>query len=228
MIIEKIEKKEYKVGDKLPSEREISEIYSVSRMTARKALLEVINEGHAYSEPGRGTFVKERTVENYLTRLEGFSYMVKRSSGMETISREIEKKVIEADSILAEKLKVPIGTPINMIARSRIVDKDPIAFEYSFTKLEDFPDLVDIDFSKNSLFETMTKKYNVDIVHAKQTLEIVYADKDVSRILQVPKKTALFLFKDVSDDGNAKPIEFCVRYVRADKCHFYNEITKVK
>lgn len=154
--------------------------------------------------------------------------MVKRSSGMETLSREIEKKVIEADSILAEKLMVSIGTPINMIARCRIVDKEPIAFEYSFTKVEDFPNMVDIDFSKNSLFETMTKKYNVDIVHAKQTLEIIYADKDVARILQVPKKTALFLFKDVSDDGNGKPIEFCVRYVRADKCHFHNEITKVK
>ncbi len=228
MIIEKIEKKEYKSGDKLPSEREISDIYSVSRMTARKALLEVINDGHAYSEPGRGTFVKERTVDNYLTRLEGFSYMVKRSSGKETLSREIEKKIIEADSILSEKLKVPIGTQINMIARSRIVDKEPIAFEYSFTKVSDFPGLIDIDFSQNSLFEIMTKQYHVEIVHAKQTLEIVYADKDVSRILQVPKKTALFLFKDVSDDVNGRQVEFCVRYVRADKCHFHNEITTVK
>ena len=227
MIIEKIEKKEFKSGDKLPSEREISDIYSVSRMTARKALLEVINDGHAYSEPGKGTFVKERTVENYLTRLEGFSYMVKRSSGMETISREIEKKIIEADSILAEKLKVPIGSQINMIARSRIVDKEPIAFEYSFTKTKTFPGLIEIDFSKNSLFETMTKQYHVEIVHAKQTLEIVYSDKDVSRILQVPRKTALFLFKDVSNDPSGIPVEFCVRYVRADKCHFHNEITAV-
>ncbi len=228
MIIEKIEKKEYTTGDKLPSEREISDLYSVSRMTARKALLEVINDGHAYSEPGRGTFVKERTVDNYLTRLEGFSYMVKRSSGKVTLSREIEKKVVEADSILAEKLKVPIGTQINKIARSRIVDKEPIAFEYSFTKVSVFPGLIDIDFSQNSLFEIMTKQYHVDIVHAKQTLEIIYSDKDVSRILQVPRKTALFLFKDVSDDVRGIPVEFCVRYVRADKCHFHNEITTIK
>ena len=228
MIVEKIQKKEYKSGDRLPSERDIGELYSVSRMTARKALLEIINEGYAYSEPGKGTFVKERTVENYLTRLEGFSYMVKRSSGMETVSREIEKRIIEADSILAEKLKIPIGTQINMIARSRIVDKEPIAFEYSYTKVETFPGLIEIDFSKHSLFEVMTKRYHIDIVHAKQTLEIVYSDKDISRILQVPKKTALFLFKDVSDDRNGMPVEYCVRYVRADKCHFHNEITTLK
>jgi len=226
MIIERIVKKEYKAGDKLPSEREIGDLYSVSRMTARRALLEVINSGYAFSEPGKGTFVKDRTVDNDLTKLEGFSYMVKRSSGKQTISREIEKKIIEADSILAEKLRVPIGEPINMIARSRMVDKEPIAFEYSFTKAKEMPGLIDIDFSENSLFETMTEKYNVEIVKAKQTLEIIYSDKDISRILQVPKKTALFLFKDVSEDKNGKTVEYCVRYVRADKCHFCNEIQK--
>jgi len=228
LLIEKIENGEFKAGDKLPSERDISETYSVSRMTARKALLEVIHAGYAYTRPGRGTYVKERTVDNYLTRLEGFSYMVKRSSGKETISREIYKQVIEADSILALKLKVPIGTPINMIARSRIVDNEPIAFEYSFTKVSDFPGLLAIDFSRNSLFETMTNKYNVEIVHAMQTLEIVYSDAEVSEVLEVPRKTALFLFKDVSEDRDGKPVEFCVRYVRGDKCHFHNEIHKME
>ncbi|HPE68387.1 MAG TPA: GntR family transcriptional regulator [Thermotogota bacterium] len=228
LLIEKIENGEFKAGDKLPSERDISETYSVSRMTARKALLEVINAGHAFTRPGCGTYVKERTVDNYLTRLEGFSYMVKRSSGKETISREIHKQVIEADSILALKLKVPIGTPINMIARSRVVDNEPIAFEYSFTKASDFPGLLKIDFSRNSLFETMTNKYNVEIVHATQTLEIVYSDSEVSEVLEVPRKTALFLFKDVSEDKDGRPVEFCVRYVRGDKCHFHNEIHKVE
>ncbi|HOO32795.1 MAG TPA: GntR family transcriptional regulator [Thermotogota bacterium] len=224
MIIDKIEKKEFKTGDKLPSEREISSLYSVSRMTARKALLEVINGGYAFTEAGRGTFVKERIVNNDLTKLEGFSYMVKRSSGKETVSREIEKKIIEADSILSEKLRIPIGTPINEIARCRIVDKDPIAYEFSFTKASEFPGLMEIDFSKNSLFDTMIEKYNRVIVRARQTLEIFYSDKEVSRILQIPKKTALFLFKDVSEDRDGNTVEFCVRYVRADKCHFYNEI----
>jgi GntR family transcriptional regulator len=228
MIIKKIENKEFKEGDKLPSEREISSLYSVSRMTARKALLEVINGGYAYTEPGRGTFVEERSVNNDLTKLEGFSYMVKRSSGKETISREIDKKIIEADSILAEKLRVPIGTQINKIARCRIVDKDPIAYEFSFTKAGEFPGLLQIDFSKNSLFEAMTVQYNRKIVTAKQTLEIFYSDKEVSRILQIPKKTALFLFKDVSEDKNGNTVEFCIRYVRADKCHFYNEIKWVQ
>jgi GntR family transcriptional regulator len=116
---------------------------------------------------------------------------------------------------------------VNEIARCRIVAKEPIAYEFSFTKEKEFPGLLEIDFSENSLFETMREKYNRFIVMAKQTLEIFYSDKEVSRILQIPRKTALFLFKDISEDKNGNTVEFCVRYVRADKCHFYNEIKQI-
>lgn len=46
-------------GDKLPSENELSDKYSVSRQTIRKALAILQNEGYIYAEHGRGTFCSE-------------------------------------------------------------------------------------------------------------------------------------------------------------------------
>ena len=46
--------------DRLPSENQLSRKFSVSRMTARKALDEIDKEGFAERVPGKGTFVKDR------------------------------------------------------------------------------------------------------------------------------------------------------------------------
>ena len=228
MLIERIENNQYSTGDQLPSEREISEAYGISRMTARKALGEVIESGLAYSVPGRGTFVKKRLVVNYLSRLEGLSYMVKMSPGKQIVSKEIMKKTIEADKQLSDELRVPLGTAVNMLVRSRIVEGEPIALEYSFTKVSDFPGLIEIDFSENSLLQVMRDKYCTEIVYVKQTMEVFYSNQEISAILDTPEKAVLLLFKDRSNDKNGNTVEFCVRYVRADKCSFVNEIVKVE
>ena len=55
----KILNSEFKSGDKLPSENELSAKYHVSRQTVRKALAILENAGYIYAEHGRGTFCSE-------------------------------------------------------------------------------------------------------------------------------------------------------------------------
>lgn len=62
-ILKKIEKGEYKVGDKIPSIFELSKIYNVSNIVVRQALGELMNEGYLEGIPGKGTFVKEKKEE---------------------------------------------------------------------------------------------------------------------------------------------------------------------
>jgi GntR family transcriptional regulator len=50
----------HRFTDRLPSENQLSRKFSVSRMTARKALDEIDKEGFAERVPGKGTFVKDR------------------------------------------------------------------------------------------------------------------------------------------------------------------------
>ncbi len=50
----------YDAGSKLPSENQLSDKYSVSRQTVRKALSQLMDEGYIYARHGAGTFVKER------------------------------------------------------------------------------------------------------------------------------------------------------------------------
>lgn len=57
MLQNQIEQGVYRTHQKLPSERDLCEHYNLSRMTARRALKELIDEGLAYTRVGKGTFV---------------------------------------------------------------------------------------------------------------------------------------------------------------------------
>lgn len=56
-IIDKIKKGEYKVGDKLPTEMELTQIYGVSRITVSRAMKELADLNLIYRIKHSGTFV---------------------------------------------------------------------------------------------------------------------------------------------------------------------------
>ena len=47
----------YSTGDKIPSELELADVYGVSRITVRRAVAELCNEGYLVKRQGKGTFV---------------------------------------------------------------------------------------------------------------------------------------------------------------------------
>src|SRR5579883_3160551 len=74
---ENIHSGEWKPGDLIPSERELGEQYGISRMTARQAITELVNEGLFYREQGKGTFVSRHKITQQLIRLTGFTEDIK-------------------------------------------------------------------------------------------------------------------------------------------------------
>ena len=62
ILTEKIDH-EYRAGDMIPSERELSERYGLSRTTVRLALQELERLGLVVRQHGRGTFVTDRSAK---------------------------------------------------------------------------------------------------------------------------------------------------------------------
>mgnify|MGYP003422710141 CR=1 FL=1 len=68
-IIQDINDEVFRVGEMIPSERELIELFDVSRITVRKAVSELENEGYLYKIQGKGTFVKEEQKKQNLFSL---------------------------------------------------------------------------------------------------------------------------------------------------------------
>lgn len=105
-------------GEVLPSEKELSARYSVSRPTVREALLMLQNEGLVGIRHGVGTYVLPRshTLTNGLDRLCSIETFA-REAGQVVQTDELEWEEVEADAETAEKLAVEVGHPVLIVRR---------------------------------------------------------------------------------------------------------------
>ena len=102
-------KTEYEPGDLLPSERELSEDYCISRTTVRLALKELETLGFIKRRHGKGTFVADRSQETTnLTRAYSFSEQM-RSLGRIPRSELLEFRSGEASKTVADRMGLAAG-----------------------------------------------------------------------------------------------------------------------
>lgn len=225
LLKKRIASGDYKRGEKLPSERELSQHYDISRMTARKALTELVNDGLAYRTHGSGTYVAHLKIERDMTTLTGFSQML-RDKGITPSNRLIKTGHIEADKKLSEIFNVMLGTIFYEIVRVRYGNDVPLALEFTYVPENLFPGLLEEDFSSVSLYSVFETKYNHKVSHAKEWLSLYQVHGDVAKYLDIPDETSVMLFECITFDEDSVPVEFARSYSRGDQCVFYTEMRK--
>lgn len=225
MLLEKIKSGEIPSGSKLPSERELSQQYNISRMTARSALTALVNEGWAFRQQGKGTFVANPKIERDLMKLMGFSQMLKEK-GLVPTNTVINSRVIEADKFIAKKLNLSIGENVYQIVRLRCGNNVPIALEYSYLPVKLFPNLLNYDFHNELLYRLIEEHYNIKMKFAKQYVSIAKADESEAGILEIAPGEPILILESITYDSNDRPVEATRSLTRGDRCVFYTELWK--
>ena len=131
ILTEKIDH-EYRAGDMIPSERELSERYGLSRTTVRLALQELERLGLVVRQHGRGTFVTDRSAKA-TNLMQSYSFTEQmRAMGREPETTILEFCEMEADKNLAEHMGLRIGDRIFKLKRLRSADNMPMMVERSY------------------------------------------------------------------------------------------------
>jgi GntR family transcriptional regulator len=215
-LVEKIHSGELQEGDLLTSEWQLARAYHVSRVTAREALHGLKTSGYASSLRGRGTFVTKPKLEKPLTQLRGFTEEITQR-GMVAASRLLEQTVIDPNVELAGSLDVQVGTPVMSLRRLRLADGIPMAVEKTYISLSHFPGIEQINFEEQSLYQTLRDQFNVHVAWAAETIEIVPATREESRLLRIPAKTGVLSISRNTITEDRVPIEVTVSRYRADR-----------
>jgi len=190
--------------------------YHVSRVTAREALHGLKTSGYASSLRGRGTFVAKPKPEKPLTQLRGFTEEI-AERGMVPASRLLEQRIIDAQVELAESLGVQVGTPVMILRRLRLADGVPMAVEKTYISLSHFPGIEQINFGEQSLYQTLREQFSVHIAWAAETIEILPATREESKLLKIPAKTGVLSISRNTISEDRVPIEITVSRYRADR-----------
>ena len=140
IIIEKIESGELKEHDKLPSERELCEMYNVSRTTVRQTLQELEKENYIYKKHGKGTYVAPKVIDQSLVKFYSFTEEMKKLNKTPS-SKVLEFELISCDSQLAKHLDTQEGVRLYKITRLRLADHEPMFYERCYLPWSVFQNL---------------------------------------------------------------------------------------
>lgn len=213
----------WKVGDQLPTERELCETFGLSRTTVRDAIESLVSEGLLRREKGRGTFVAEpKILESLLGSPIGFTDSM-REQGHRVDTQVLRLEVIPAPPAVESELRLRPGEPVTVIERLRFVLNEPILVVTSYLPERLCPALVSEDLERRSLYHTLQDKYNLKIARAKRLMEAVPAADYETALLEVRPGAPLMLIQSTSYLEDGTPLEYFVARHRGDRTQFIVE-----
>lgn len=222
-LLRDIENGTLQAGDRAPSERELTQRYQVSRMTARHALTTLEAEGFLNRIPGSGTFVSLPKYEHKLVAITSFTEDVQRH-GMVPVNRTLATAIVEADPRLADRLAVEPGTPIIQFQRLRLANGGPMALETASLPLDRFPGLGQENLESNSLYMLLRERYGVRPGRATQSIEVMLASTFEAGLIGVRPGAPLLLLERVTRDGDDRVFEYVRSFYRGDRYRFVTEL----
>src|SRR6201984_3697612 len=131
--------------DALPPERDLATEFAVSRITVRKAIDGLVNEGMLVRRQGSGTFVCARVEKNF-SKLTSFSEDM-RARGRSPRSVWLRRSAGTVTPEESLTLRSSPGTPVYRFHRIRIADDAPMALEYATVLASSLPSLDSVESS---------------------------------------------------------------------------------
>ncbi len=209
---------------RIQSEREFSEDLGVSRMTVRRALTELVNEGLLERRHGSGTYVAKPKVTYEAGELVNYAQAMQQRN-IATSSQLLEFSEIAASRRLAELLKIEIGNPIHRIDILRLANRVPVILERVFFPCARFPNLEEWDLEKSSIYDLITTVYNVQIGQISQTVEAVAATEMVAQQLRIEENfPLLMLSRLIYQKDTTLPVVFSQDFLRSDYARIHSTV----
>ncbi|MGL4570094.1 MAG: GntR family transcriptional regulator [Clostridium sp.] len=202
-------------NDQLLSEREICDIYDVSRTTVRQALDELEREGVIYKVHGKGTFVAPKKVNQDLASFYSFTEEMKKI-GREPSSEIIGFEVVEASEKIGSKFGLKEGDLLYKITRIRKADNLPMMYETTYLPFERFKELTKDKLEGNAMYDVLTQQYDVKLTFAEEYFEPILTNKLESLYLEVHEGAPSLKIERYTFE-NKSLIEYTIGVARGDK-----------
>lgn len=214
-----IENRVLGADDALPPERDLAEELNVSRITVRKAIDGLVEEGLLIRKQGSGTFVTNRVEKNF-AKLTSFSEDM-RARGRKPRSVWLDRAAGTVTPGESLTLRSSPGTPVYRFSRIRYADDAPMALEYATVLADCLPSVESVE---TSLYEALERTGNRP-VRALQRLRAVLLTAEQAQLLKAQEKDAGLLVERVGFLKDGRAVEFSQSFYRGDIYDFVAELS---
>ena len=209
---------------RIPSERQLSEHFGVSRMTVRQALDAIAHDQLVYSRPGQGTFVADRKIiEQPLQHLTSFSEDI-LGRGMQPSSRVLDQRIVHPSFEMARLFGLAPTIQLVRLTRLRLADAEPLAIETVHIPAPYVPGLLDRDLAAESLYTVLAREYGLKLTGARQTIEAALPTaEEMASLLMDEPQPVLRISRLTFDEGD-RVVEYVRSIYRGDRYHLTVEL----
>ncbi len=219
LIYDRITKGIYEIGESIPSESEIQKQYNISRITVRRAVMELEKKGYLVKRPGKGTFVKkEKAEEKVAQELNNISTWTEtmKKQGYKPGTSHIEISTVVPPEEVAQVLNINSDTKVVKIKRYRTGNGIPFSIMNNFILQHFVPDIEKSGLANESLYNVLEKKYNIKFGKATEMVEARKATEEESEFFNIDEVSPVLAITRYTYDPNGEPFEVVKQATRAD------------
>lgn len=218
-IKEKINNSELKPGDAIYSENALCKAFGVSRMTVRKGLAILANEGYIYSIPGKGNFVKEpdsNTYTLYYDELHNYINTVDKT-------KLLEVNIIMPTYKLLNSLQITKNKKVIMIRRLFFTDGEPVAYDMKYLPYYKGMPIVEKEIRYATFPEMISKNTSLFAIKKELVISAQMPDEEVRKYLNIYNELPIMVVEQKLYNKESKPMGLGITYFRSDYCKLFAE-----
>jgi GntR family transcriptional regulator len=203
-------------GSAMPTEQEVSAMFDVSRITARRALSELAEQNFVQRKRRLGTRVSfqspakplEANIDQAVDSLLAF--------GRSTLVKVLDIVEEEATPAIAGAMKAEKGARVVRAVRLRYLDNAPLGYNVSYVPVRFAAAITRIALEKAPILRLL-EDAGCKAAHAEQTIGAMIADPTLSHLLEIEARAALLRITRVVYDAKKQPFLLTFAHYRSDR-----------
>jgi DNA-binding GntR family transcriptional regulator len=193
----------------IPSERKLSEQLQISRMTVRKAIDTLVEEGKLYRVNNVGTFVSDAKLHKITNQFIGFTSEVEAVGGIAS-NKIIDFKYYPAPKDIAQKLSIADGDMVYKVARVRYKNTKPIMIDVAYYPAELIP--LNRHIIQQSIYKHIQNELGLNISSANHEILAVHIPQQYLGYLDVAENEPTIFLKTLAYLDNGTVFEYSESY----------------
>jgi GntR family transcriptional regulator len=215
---------EWKPGAAIPAERRLSERFSISVGTVRKAIDELVAENILIRQQGRGTFVASHNRDREVFY---FFHVVPEQGPKQYPDVQLQSFARgKADRTIADALAIGAGDAVFRIRNVLRLDGAPIIVDDIALPALRFTGLTERQFRerRSTIYHLYQEAFGVSVVKTRERLRATEADAASAALLGVPAAAPLLQIRRVALTYREAPVEYRVSLVSTGRHEYWAEI----
>ena len=209
---------------RIPSERDLCEMWGISRSTLRQAVDALVDRGTLYRVHGTGVYVAVGKKSRNMSGVDSMSNDL-RQQGIQLSKKVISARELEATKQISRKLKCPLGSKVYEYMCLRKVDYVPSILETTYIESRRFPEFDSYYNDKTSMHYIFKNVYGKRETSGEEHISVTYASESEAELLECELGAPLFFASGVVTDQLGEVMLYYKQLFRADQFKFVSTIS---